>query len=136
MHLQELDEIPVGVIKVFPGIQFELFETIMTDRLKGVVLETFGAGNIPSSGRALLPIIEKAYRSGTIITVCSQCPQGSVSLGAYESSLALRQIGAVDGKDMTTEAALTKLYYLFSCRFDKQTIKEKMSRNLRGELSE
>lgn len=129
-------EVPVGVIKVFPGIQFELFESIMTDKLKGVVLETFGAGNIPSNGSYLLHIIEKAYRSGTIITVCSQCMQGTVTLGQYATSKALHDIGAVNGKDMTTEAALTKLYYLFSLELDKDAIKTLMSRNLRGELNE
>lgn len=135
-HFQPFADVPVGVIKVFPGIQFELFESIMTDKLKGVVLETFGAGNIPSSQHALLPIIQKAYRSGSIIAVCSQCMQGTVSLGAYATSNALRDIGAVNGRDMTTEAALTKLYYLFSLNLPKEEIKVRMEQDLRGELSE
>lgn len=135
-RLQELQNLPIGVVKVFPGIQFELFESIMTDKLKGVVLESFGAGNIPSAAQnSLLPIIEKAYSSGTIIAVCSQCLQGAVSLGAYETSKALHDIGAVNGKDMTTEAALTKLYYLFSLGLSKEEIKHWMSRDLRGELT-
>lgn len=136
-RLRELEEVPVGVIKVFPGIQFELFEAIMTERLRGVVLEGFGAGNIPGAAQnSLLPIIRKAYDSGTIITVCSQCVQGAVSLGAYAASKALRDIGAVNGKDMTTEAALTKLYYLFSLGLDKEEVKRQMGRDLRGELTE
>ncbi len=49
----------------------------MTERLRGIVIETFGAGNIPGDGGALLPIIEKAFHNGTVLTVCSQCPQGS-----------------------------------------------------------
>ena len=130
------EDVPVGVIKVFPGIQFEIFEHIMTDRLKGVVLETFGAGNIPSSGNYLLHIIEKAYNSGTIITVCSQCMQGTVTLGQYATSKALHDIGAVNGKNMTTEAALTKLYHLFSLDIPKEEIKRRMSISLRGELNE
>ena len=129
------EDVPVGVIKVFPGIQFEIFEHIMTDRLKGVVLETFGAGNIPSTGNYLLHIIEKAYKSGTIITVCSQCMQGTVTLGQYATSKALHDIGAVNGKDMTTEAALTKLYHLFSLDIPKEEIKRRMSMSLRGELN-
>lgn len=136
LRFRPFSEVPIGVIKVFPGIQFELFESIMTDKLKGVVLETFGAGNIPSYGGNLLPIIEKAYRSGTIVTVCSQCMQGTVTLGAYATSKALHDIGAVNGKDMTTEAALTKLYYLFSLGLTKEEIKENMTLDLRGELSE
>lgn len=127
--------IPIGVIKVFPGIQFELFEAIMTEQLKGVVLETFGAGNIPQQGGGkLLPIIEKAYRNGTVLTVCSQCPQGTVSLGTYETSSALKKVGAVSGKDMTTEAAVAKLYYLFSKGYDKEKIKTLMGQDMRGEM--
>ena len=135
-HFQPFKNVPVGVIKIFPGIQFELFESIMTDRLKGVVLETFGAGNIPTSSSYLLHIIDKAYRSGTIITVCSQCMQGTVTLGQYATSKALHDIGAVNGKNMTTEAALTKLYYLFSLDLPKEDIQRLMSTDLRGELTE
>ena len=128
--------IPIGVIKVFPGIQFELFESIMTEQLKGIVIETFGAGNIPQQGGKLLPIIEKAYRNGTVLAVCSQCPQGTVSLGTYETSSALKDAGAVSGRDITTEAAVAKLYYLFSKESDKEVIKTLMGRNLCGEMAE
>lgn len=128
-------EVPIGVLKVFPGIQFDLFEQIMTEKLSGIVLETFGAGNIPGSGNALLPIIEKAFASGTVITVCSQCPAGTVILGAYETSAALKAAGAVSGRDMTTEAAVAKLYHLFSLGVPKDEIKHKMETDLCGELS-
>ncbi|MBO5565548.1 MAG: asparaginase [Lachnospiraceae bacterium] len=134
-HLQLLKPIPIGVLKVFPGIQFDLFENIMTEKLRGIVIEGFGAGNIPGDGDALLPIIEKAFRNGTILTVCSQCLKGSVSLGAYETSSVLKKAGAVSGYDMTTEAAVAKLYYLFSREDDASVIKEKMEMNLRGELT-
>lgn len=129
------EEVPVGIIKMFPGIQIRLFESIMTRQLKGVVLETFGAGNIPSGSTGeMIPIIKKAYENGTLVVVCSQCVQGTVSLGAYETSKALRDIGAVTGKDMTTEAALTKLIYLFSLHAPIDRIREKMTENLRGEI--
>jgi len=128
-----LKNTPIGVIKVFPGIQFDLFAGIMTESLKGVVIETFGAGNIPSSAKALLPIIEKAFENGTVVTVCTQCPQGTVLLGTYETSSSLKNAGAVSGKDMTTEAAVAKLYYLFSKDYDTNTICKLMETNLRGE---
>jgi L-asparaginase len=88
LKMQKFSEIPIGVLKVFPGIQFGLFESIMTDKLSGIVLETFGAGNIPSDSGALIPIIKRAFESGSVITVCSQCPSGTVTLGAYETSSA------------------------------------------------
>ena len=135
LKMQKLSEVPIGVLKVFPGIQFGLFESIMTDKLSGIVLETFGAGNIPSDGGALIPIIKRAFECGTVITVCSQCPSGTVTLGAYETSSALKSAGAVSGSDMTTEAAVAKLYYLFSLGISKDEIKEKMEMDLRGEMS-
>lgn len=127
--------IPIGVLKVFPGIQFGLFEQIMTERLSGIVLETFGAGNIPKGSGDLLPIIKRAFDAGTVITVCSQCPSGTVMLGAYEVSNQLKLAGAVSGKDMTTEAAVAKLYYLFSLGISKEEIKALMEKDLAGELT-
>jgi len=128
--------VPIGVLKVFPGIQFGLFEEIMTEKLSGIVLETFGAGNIPGGGDELLPIIKKAFESGSVITVSSQCPAGTVTLGAYETSSSLKAAGAVSGKDMTTEAAVAKLYHLFSLGIPKDEIKRMMEKNIAGELSE
>lgn len=134
-HLQTLESIPIGVIKVFPGIQFDLFESIMTNTLKGVVIETFGAGNIPGNGKDLLPLIQRAFEHGTLVTVTSQCSHGSVVLGAYETSNALKKAGAISGYDMTSEACVAKLYYLFAKGYTKEEIKELMEEDLRGELS-
>ena len=136
LTLRPFSSIPIGVLKVFPGIQFGLFESIMTEKLSGIVLETFGAGNIPSDGGSLIPIISRAFESGSVVAVCSQCPSGTVSLGTYEASSALKSAGAVSGMDMTTEAAVAKLYYLFSLGLQKSEIKVLMEKNLRGELTD
>ncbi|TDP51835.1 asparaginase [Aminicella lysinilytica] len=134
-HLAEFRETSIGVIKVFPGIQFQLFEPIMTEGLNGIVLETFGTGNIPNYDDALLPMIKRAFDNGTIVVVCSQCPQGTVRLGAYEVSAALTRAGAVSGFNMTTEAAVAKLYYLFSKGYNRDRVKVEMEEDLRGELT-
>ncbi len=134
-RFQPLENVPIGVIKVFPGIQFELFDSFMSEKLKGIVVETFGAGNIPGRGETLLPVLRRAELNGTVMIVCSQCPQGTVSLGTYETSTPLKKAGAVSGYDMTTEAAVAKLYYLFSKGYDRETVKKLTETNLRGELT-
>lgn len=134
-NFQRLDNVPIGVIKVFPGIQFELFEKIMTESLKGVVIEAFGAGNTPSEDKGLPEIIRKAKNNGTVITVCTQCTKGAVMLGTYETSSGLKKAGAVSGMNMTTEACVAKLYYLFSKGYDFETISKLMETSIRGELS-
>ena len=133
--LCKLENVPIGVLKVFPGISFPIFDKLMTEKLKGIVLETFGAGNIPGEGQSLLPIIKKAFSAGSLITVCSQCPQGTVSLGTYATSSPLKDAGAISGYDMTTEAAVAKLYYLFSKGYSAEEIKILMEENLRAELT-
>ncbi len=127
--------IPIGVLKVFPGIQFELFESIIAGKLKGVVLEAFGAGNMPDDA-SLLPILRKAHENGTVLTVCSQCVQATVDMSAYEAGSTLRRAGAVSGRDMTTEAAVAKLYYLFSVYDDPAHVRFNMERDIRGELTQ
>ena len=134
--LQEFMEEPIGVIKIFPGIQIDHFESIMTKKLRGIVLETFGAGNVPNYCKELPDIIKKAYENGNIVVVCSQCPTGTVSLGHYAASSPLKKSGAVSGKNMTTEAAVAKLYYLLSCGYPKEKVEELMEKDLCGELDE
>lgn len=135
LTLCHLEDVPIGVLKVFPGIRFPIFERLMTERLRGIVLETFGAGNIPGGGSELLPIIKRAFEAGSVITVCSQCPQGTTMLGTYKTSSPLKAAGAVSGFDMTTEACVAKLYYLFSKGYGKSEVKSLMEKNLRGELT-
>lgn len=134
LKLSLFGEHQIAVLKIFPGIQFEVFENILTSNLKGIVFEAFGAGNIPENQGALLKILLKAKENGTIIVVCTQCLKGSAIIGEYETSLGFSQAGAVSGYDMTVEAAVAKLYYLLSMGYEMDDIKKLMETNLRGEL--
>jgi L-asparaginase len=135
LRLSKFDRQQIAVLKIFPGIQFEIFENIMTSELKGIVFEAFGAGNIPENKGALKRILEKAEENGTVIVVCTQCLRGSAMIGEYETSLSFARAGAVSGYDMTVEAAVTKLYYLLSLNHNPDTVKALMETDLRGELS-
>ena len=130
-----LKESRIAVIKVVTGIQFDIFEPIMCEALDGLVLETFGKGNIPDYDPALSRLISEASRCGTIVVVCTQCPAGTVSLGTYKAGSALVEAGAVSGGNMTTEAAITKLTYLLSKDLPADEMRRLMQTSLRGELT-
>lgn len=132
LKLTLFEQQQIAVLKIFPGIQYEVFENIMTSNLKGIVIEGFGTGNIPSG--AFHKILDKSKENGTIIVVCTQCLRGSAIIGEYEVSSGFSKAGAVSGFNMTVEAAVAKLYYLFSLNHDVETIKKLMETNLRGEL--
>ncbi len=72
LKLTEFGQHQIAVLKIFPGIQFEVFENIMTEHLKGIVIEAFGAGNIPDRQGTMQKLLERAKRNGTIIVVCTQ----------------------------------------------------------------
>jgi len=135
LSLFEFSEQQIAVLKIFPGIKPEIFESIMTPTLKGLVVEAFGAGNIPGGDGRTAEIFKKAADNGTIIVVCTQCLRGSAEIGEYEASKALADAGAISGYDMTAEAAVTKLYYLLSKGCSHDEIKKQMQTDLRGEMS-
>lgn len=126
----------VVVLKVFPGMSREIFEQIISiPTLKGVVLETFGSGNVPTL-TWLIRAIKKAIKSRVVFVNISQCQGGAVKMGQYQTSRELLKAGVVSGKDMTTEAAVTKLMFLLGQGLDQEDVKLHLNKNLSGEISD
>jgi len=133
-----LDTAHVACLRIFPGIKPEMVDAVLkVEGLKGLILETFGAGNTPDGpNSSLTRVLAAAIERGIVIVNVTQCLSGSVS-PLYASGTALGRAGIVFGLDMTTEAALTKLSYLLSLDgATPEDVAKTMSISLRGELTE
>ena len=132
LHTKLSDD--VVVLKLFPSMKKEYVQFILDLPYEGIILETFGAGNATTS-EWFLESIKQATDEGKIILNVSQCLSGSVSQGLYETSSKLEELGVISGKDMTVEAALTKLMYLLGSEHTDDKLKNLLQISLRGELS-
>jgi len=135
LKVRELSELRVGVCRLYPGISSEFIENVLRPPLRGLVLEAYGVGNGPVRNKAFLDVLRKANERGVVMVNCTQCFRGGVDLTGYETGSALADVGVISGMDMTVEAALTKLFYLFSCGLTSEEIKKWTQINLRGELT-
>lgn len=125
----------VFVLKLFPGINESVLQAIIhIPNLKGIVIETYGAGNAPTD-EWFINILQEAVNIGIHIVNVTQCSGGSVNMGQYETSTALKKLGIISGKDITTEAAITKLMYLLAQNVASSSFKTIFETSLRGELS-
>jgi L-asparaginase len=123
------------ILKLFPGITEKVVKSVLnTNDLKGVILETYGSGNAPDEIWFLNLLKEAISKNIRIINV-TQCSGGNVIQGHYETSIALKQIGVVSGKDITTESAVAKLMYLLNENLTLENFTFYFEKSLRGEIT-
>ncbi len=125
----------VAILKLFPGLNRELLTGVLNiPGLKALVLETYGAGNAPTDAW-LLSDLKKAIEKGLYIVNVTQCSGGSVIMGRYETSRELERMSLINGRDITTEAAITKLMYLLGSQVSGKSFGTIFETSLRGEMT-
>ena len=125
----------IVVLTLFPGIPESTFEVLAgIPTLRGIILRTFGSGNAPTAVW-LLKKLKKLTEKGIIIVNITQCDQGSVEMGRYQTSRQLLEAGVVSGYDSTWECMLTKLMFLLGQNLSREEIVEMLNTSLAGEIT-
>lgn len=135
LTVRQIRPVEMSTFRLFPGFNVEVLQNLLRRPLKALVLESYGDGNGPTNMPDFVQSIQAACREGTVIVNCSQCHHGGVTQSHYETGRVLAQAGVVSGADMTIEAALAKLMFLFSNYDDVDQIKAMVGEDLRGELT-
>ncbi len=125
----------VAILKLFPGISRKLVNAVThIEGLRGLIIETFGSGNAPTY-EWFLEDLKQYIDNGGIIFNVTQCHGGSVEMGLYETSRQMLEAGVVSGKDITSEASVTKLMYLLGRYSTREEIVKSLNMSLAGEIT-
>jgi lysophospholipase len=127
----------VAILRIFPGMSTSAFRAMLAAPLRGLVLLTFGSGNMPTNRPDLLSILEEAVvERGVVAVNVSQCVKGMVPPSAlYATGRHLERIGVVSGSDMTVECALAKVSFLLGTGMSGEEIRWHLGQSMRGELT-
>ncbi|MCR5678632.1 MAG: type I asparaginase [Prevotella sp.] len=125
----------VIIFSLFPGIREDLIRHIIaTPGLRSIVMRTFGSGNAPQNPWLISALREATHRGKVVVNI-SQCMQGCVQMGRYDTGYQLQEAGVVSGYDGTVESAVTKLMYLQGKYDDAEMVRKLMKQSLCGEMS-
>lgn len=135
LTVHPFDSASVAAFRLFPGLQARYLESLLGAGIDGLVLECYGAGNAPHNDKDFLRVLREATDAGVVIVDVPQPIHGCADLSLYETGRALLDVGVVGGYDMTPEACLTKLSYLFARGHKPAEVRALVQQDLRGELT-
>ncbi len=137
VKVRKLFDRRIAVLKLFPGITQPVVQSIVdTPDLQGLIIETFGSGNAPTE-QWFIDALQHALNKGIIVFNVTQCKAGAVQMRQYQAGCDMDRIGVIGGHDITIEAAVTKLMYLLgNFPNDKDKVRDRLGKCLRGEISQ
>ncbi|MBY4677715.1 asparaginase [Marinobacterium arenosum] len=134
--LPAFDAEAVVMLQLYPGIPARVVDALLdSPKVKGLILQSYGVGNVPDANEALVDSLAKASDRGVVVLNITQCLQGRVSQGAYATGSVLNRIGVVAGQDLTPEAAFAKLHFLLASGLTPEQVREQLAQPLCGESS-
>jgi len=116
----------IFVLKLIPGTDPRLLDTVIDLGYQGIIIEAFGCGGIPNQERSLLTCLKKAKECGISVVIASQCIRESVDLSVYDVNVQAAKLGAISGLDMTLETLTAKLMWVLSHTTDPKTVQKMM----------
>lgn len=127
----------IFLLKIFPGMNPSHLDGLDLSGLRTVVLETFGTGNFPvKDERSLLPFLNRCVEYDLFVVITSQAPYDSVDLSQYAGGRKAMELGALSARDMTTEAAVTKMMHLLGRDNGDEWTRETFGKSVAGEVTE
>jgi L-asparaginase len=135
-YLKPLFDTQFAVIPVYPGLNPESYQSIIDSGIRSIILEAYGAGNLPVDNPNWIPFIEKIKNAGKSVFVISQSAHGAVDLDLYLCGRKASEVGAVSLADMTLESAIVKLMILQANEKSQLIIEQRMRQSIAGEIKD
>lgn len=126
----------VFLLKLSPGLDPEIFRVLLDLGYRGIVVEAFGLGGMHFLDRDLAAGVRQVIKKGMSVVICSQCLYDSSDLNVYQVGKKLLEVGVIQGRDMTTEAAMTKLMWALGQGMTQEEIRAFFGKSVAGEVTE